>query len=167
MKQILLMSLILLGVNGGVHAEGGCPSGMIPYRGTDISSCGPIPSGYYGRDDSSTEPSQSPVIWADKWGAIALSKTNNSVGVATGTPSKQAAQNSAVKDCVEAGGQNCEVVLSYNNQCAAMAWGDTRVGTARAGTIEIASQQAMQSCIAKSNECRIVYSNCSFAERTQ
>ncbi len=167
MKQILLLSLMLLGVNGGAHAEGGCPSGMIPYSGTDISSCGPIPSGYYGKDDSSLEPDQPLVSWADKWGAIALSKTNNSVGVATGTPSKQVAQSSAVKDCVEAGGQDCEVVLSYNNQCAAIAWGDTRVGTARAATINIASQEAMQTCNAKSDNCKIVYSNCSLAERTQ
>lgn len=71
MKAKWLFALCLFIVSGLACAEGGCPSGMIPYSGTDISSCGPIPPDYYGGDNSSPSPAaQPPVRWADRWGAI-------------------------------------------------------------------------------------------------
>ena len=124
MKSKWLFALFLLILAGLAHAEGGCPSGMIPYRGTDISSCGPIPNNYYenNANDDDSEPVGPHAIWKKTWGAIAFSKTNNAVGVASGLKSKKAAQEAALADCRTAGGGPlCEIGVAYHNQCAAVA----------------------------------------------
>lgn len=168
MKAKWLLVLYLLTVSGLLRAEGGCPSGMIPYRGTDLSSCGPVPAGYY--DNNSNDTAQSvapPVRWADRWGAIAFSKSENFVGVAADMTSERAAKRAAIADCLAAGGQKCEVGLSYYNQCGVVAWGERHVTTARAATINQASERALKTCSEKSEGCKIVYSNCSLAQRVQ
>lgn len=168
MKQILLLSLMLFGVNVEAYAEGGCPSGMIPYRGTDLSSCGPVPEGYY--DNNSNDSPQSvmpPVRWADRWGAIAFSDVNNSVGVSADMESERAAKKAAIADCISVGGEKCSTQISYHNQCGVIAWGDRYGNTARARTIEEASDMAMKTCDRNTTNCKIVYSNCTRATRVQ
>lgn len=166
--RTLMLAMSFLGVSGPAHAEGGCPSGMIPYSGTDLGSCGPIPAGYYGNSSNDIPRSiDPPVRWADRWGAIAFSETNNSVGVAADMRGERAAQQAAIADCHAAGGEGCKVALSYYNQCGVVAWGEKHVTTARAETINQASERAIQTCSAKSEGCKIVYSNCSLAQRIQ
>lgn len=102
MKSKWLLMLGLLNICGLAHAEGGCPSGMIPYSGTDLSSCGPVPAGYYGSsNDNASQPRKPPVRWATTWGAIALDNKLGKVGAVTGQPSEQAA---ARADCHKRGG---------------------------------------------------------------
>ena len=168
MKAKCLVASLLFSISEAVLAEGGCPSGLIPYRGTDLSSCGPVPAGYYGDNGNNTsEPVAPPARWADRWGAIAFSETNNSVGVAADMGGERAAQQAAIADCHAAGGEGCKVALSYYNQCGVVAWGEKHVTTARAETINQASERAIQTCSAKSEGCKIVYSNCSLAQRIQ
>lgn len=169
MKAKWLLAFWLLSAVGVVHAEGGCPSGMIPYSGTDLSTCGPVPAGYYGNSsDSAPELDAPPVRWADRWGAVAFSDINNAVGVASNMTSEQAARQAAIADCRVAGGQEgCEVGLSYYNQCGVVAWGEKYVTTARAETISQASERAIGTCSKKSAGCKIVYSDCSLPQRIQ
>ena len=121
MKSILtLMLLGLLGLTRVAHAEGGCPPGMIPYSGTDISSCGPIPPGYYQNNQS---PQATPIRWESRWGAIATDSKTGSTGVSTGLNSKQAAEQAAIADCESEKNATCQIEIAYDNECAAMvAW---------------------------------------------
>lgn len=168
MKSKRLFALSLLSVAGLANAEGGRPSGMIPYSGTDLSSCGPVPAGYY--NNSSGDIPQSiapPTRWADKWGAIALSGTNDSVGVSTDMTSEEAARTAALEDCQAAGGGRCLVQLAYYNQCGVLAWSERFANSATAGTIEEASDIAINTCSKNTSNCKIVYSNCTRARRIQ
>lgn len=168
--RILLM-LLLLVESSVVLAEGGCPAGMIPYSGTDISSCGPVPAGYYGEnnaDPSNVMPYDPVPAWKTTWGAIAFSKRNNAVGVASGMASKKTAQEAALADCQTAGGGAlCEIGIAYYNQCAAVAWGDSFSNSAGAESAKIASDIALKRCNENSHGCKIVYSNCTEPVRIQ
>lgn len=163
------LTFVLFSACGFAHAEGGCPAGMIPYSGADLSSCGPFPAGYYG--DSRNDDSQTFVPaarWENRWGAVAMSDVNSAVGVSSDMLDEQAARQAALADCRTAGGQaGCEVRMSYHNQCIVIAWGEKSVNTSRAETIDQASRSAMQGCSGKSEGCRIVYSKCSLPQRIQ
>jgi hypothetical protein len=142
---------------------------MIPYSGTDIRSCGPIPAGYYNDNDSnniakSVEP---PARWMDTWGAIAADADNGSLGTVVGMSSEQEAQRAALAQCRAKGGAKCEVDLTYYNQCAVMILGNKTYATARAETIERATQLGMKICNTENTKCRVYYSDCSLARRTQ
>ena len=43
--RTIMLAISLLSVRGLAGAEGGSPSGMIPYGGTGLSSCGFVPAG--------------------------------------------------------------------------------------------------------------------------
>lgn len=170
MKIRILLAVFLLGVSSLAFAEGGCPAGMIPYSGTDLSSCGPVPAGYYGnKNDNALKPYKSPVRWAKTWGAIASDNTLGKVGAATGKMSEQEAEAAATESCyARGGGAGCtNILLTYWNQCGAMAWGESYSTTARAGTVEEASKIAIQSCSKHTADCQIYYADCSPAKRIQ
>lgn len=168
MKMSWLFALCIFGVAGSAYAEGGCPAGMIPHRGTDITSCGPIPPGYYGSSgDVNAPPPSKPIVWADRWGAIAFSDINNSVGVSTDMASENAAQQAAIAECISAGGERCSTEMTYHNQCGVIAWGDRYANAAGAPTLEEASDMAMKTCGRKTENCKVVYSNCTSAQRIQ
>lgn len=165
--RIVLLTVFLLGVSGLARAEGGCPSGMIPYSGTDISSCGPIPAGYYSDSNSIPKSAEPPARWMDTWGAIAADADNGSLGTVVGMSSEQEALRAALAQCRAKGGAKCEVDLTYYNQCAVMILGNKTYATARAETIERATQLGMKTCNAENTKCRVYYSDCSLARRTQ
>lgn len=165
--RLALLSLLLLIGNSPLRAEGGCPAGMIPYSGTDITSCGPIPDGYYKNDVEDNHAQSSAPVWNKTWGAISFSKTSGAVGVATGLSSKKAATQAALADCRKAGGGDCDIAMAYHNQCVAIAWGPKHRSTNTAETTEIASNLALEGCGGEINQCKVVYSNCSVPVRTQ
>jgi hypothetical protein len=166
MRAGVLFALCLFCVAGFARAENGCPSGMIPYSGTDISSCGPIPAGYYNNDAAAPQ-SVPPVRWADTWGAIATDGIKGSLGTAVRMPSKEEAKRTALSQCRANGGVNCEVDLEYYNQCAVMVVGDKGYNTARAATIEKATQLGQKTCSSADTNCRVYYADCSLAKRIQ
>ncbi|KAF1707042.1 DUF4189 domain-containing protein [Pseudoxanthomonas sacheonensis] len=170
MKSKWLLMLGLLSISGFAWAEGGCPSGMIPYSGTDLSSCGPIPAGYYGNNNDNNSASQAyrpSVRWATTWGAIATDGIKGSLGTAVRMPSKEEAKRTALSQCRANGGLNCEVDLEYYNQCAVMVVGDKGYNTARAATIEKATQLGEKTCSSTDTNCRVYYADCSLAKRIQ
>jgi hypothetical protein len=158
-KSIPLLAALLL--CGYAYAEGGCPPGMIPYSGTDLSSCGPIPAGY-GQRAQPAGPH-----WEARWGAMATDPDNAALGAVEGLPSKRKAKRSAMAACKGRGGKACRVNIVYHNQCAAMIVGARYINFHGGVTVEEAIATAMQTCQADDTSCSVYYSACSMAELVQ
>lgn len=163
---LVAMWLLLIGL---VHAEGGCPPGMIPHSGNDISSCGPIPPGYGGNQQRQQAPQAPLGIWSDNWGALARYPTGGVLGTATNMATRNAAEQAAMADCqAKGGGSNCKMELWYRNECAAFTTSDTGFYSTAEATLAAAVQAGMATCT-KSGEphCRTYYSACSLPVRVQ
>lgn len=149
-------------VPGIVHAQ--CAPG-IPSAGNP----GCIPpnqsnSPYYqdrGLAPASAEPA---ARWSDRWGSIAMDESG-AAGTIEDQPSEPAAKLQALTQCKANGGQSCEIVLSFHNQCAAVAQlpSGGRVYATGAPTPEKAEEASLSRC--GQGSCRIVYSRCSMPER--
>ncbi|WP_157803079.1 MULTISPECIES: DUF4189 domain-containing protein [Stenotrophomonas] len=116
--------------------------------------------------------------WETRWGAIAIDSQplpagNMAVGVAESEKSKSEAGATSLDLCRSGGGHNCEVFLTYYNQCAALA-GSVVSGSGSAGgatyavaarTIDEAKSKAFEGCQARGGkQCTIIYSACSMSE---
>ncbi len=82
-------------------------------------------------------------------------------------PSRNEATDIAVKTCQKNGGQDCKVELTYHNQCAAIAWGTNSHVVSNAPYIDTVKANAMRACSQRTQDCKIVYSECSYAVRVQ
>jgi hypothetical protein len=110
------------------------------------------------------------MIWADRWGAIAIDDTvaEGGIGTVVGMPSKRKAEKAALAECrASGGGAGCKINLSYYNQCGVIAWGQNYATAMGASTIEEASEAAKQKCDEHTKDCQIYYAECSMAERIQ
>jgi hypothetical protein len=167
MNLFLLTILMGFGFTAVLHAEGGCPAGMIPYSGTDISSCGPMPPGYYQQLPSQA-PTASPLRWESRWGAIATDGTKGILGAATDAADKLSAEKKAMADCLAKGGLACKIQVSYANGCAAMIVGNRGFSTANGSTEDEAIRKSTKICSADGDTgCRIYYIACSHPQRIQ
>ncbi|MCD0244381.1 DUF4189 domain-containing protein [Xanthomonas melonis] len=164
--MVVFFVLISLGIN--VQAEQGCPPGQIPASATgNISSCGPIPSGYYQEQEM---PAPRPTgKWLKTWGAIASDGGDN-LGVAKGKLKKSDAQEEALSKCKSVSGKDCQIDFVYKNQCAVIAE-PHKSGSAVSGvlsytggpTVDVASSDALANCSKynQSADCRVIYKACS------
>lgn len=162
MKTVLF--LFLLAIANIAYAEGGtCPPGYYPVSSPGVMGCAPIPN--YNQNNVSATPTSE--RWATRWGAIAIDDTSADTGLGTVSdmPSKRKAEQVALSKCRENGAAACKLKLSYYNQCAAIAWGDTGYNAARAATVEEASEISIRECSANHANCKIYYSECSLPER--
>jgi hypothetical protein len=113
-------------------------------------------------------PQQTNVVWASRWGAIAIDSGTSSVGISENQTNKSAASAEALQRCAsKSDSQHCEVELAYYNQCAALAWGTKYFGKGRAETIAQAQSLALRSCQEGASDCKVVYSACSLPVRVQ
>lgn len=124
-------------------------------------------SPYYQGDTAvPQQPNPQPqAVWADRWGAIVIDKMGKGQGTVTGYSNKSAAIDAAMKECISHGAPNCELMLTYHNQCAAVAWNPHNLATAGAPTESLAKSDAIKRC--GETSCQIVYSACSMAERVR
>jgi hypothetical protein len=122
-----------------------------------------MPGSNAARYDSA--PPQPAPVWIDQWGAIVADRGTGQAGVAVNKDSKTDAVNAAMHDCQMRGSPNCVVLLTYYNQCAALAIGDGGSGLSHNPTIEGARNGAMRTCSEDSTTCKIVYSACSVQRR--
>lgn len=159
-KFLLLASLCAY--SGIALAEGGtCPAGYYPIGGQGAQGCAPIPN-YHGDDEQGSFAPQEQ--WQKTWGAIAIDETVNDggIGTVTGLPDQQAAVGAALAQCRSSGGSDgCELLLSYQNQCAVIVSGVKYLNAHSAETIELASSSAIQKCSQRTTGCKIYYSACS------
>ncbi|MEB1610481.1 DUF4189 domain-containing protein [Xanthomonas campestris pv. campestris] len=151
-------------------AEEGCPSGQIPAQaGRGVTSCGPIPQGYYQQN----APSRPSGKWIKTWGAIALGviDTTPYYAVPTGLNSKAEAEAEALQRCRKIDAQGCVVKISYKNQCAAIGEPQTNGEPNPEGFVQFISQstkdgaakEALASCKARNPamQCKVIFSACS------
>lgn len=146
MKAKWLVALLLFSTSGLVRAEGGCPSGMIPYRGTDTSSCGPIPSGYYGNsnDEGYAPPLPPP---PDLYAAYSADPEHGKLFWTTFYRSADDAVTGALQACNKATGQACKSLGWFSNQCGALALTqDRRIFSGHDKNWRNAAQKAMKAC---------------------
>lgn len=161
----LLPLLLLQHVPIQAHAEGGCPPGMLPASGTDISSCAPVPPGYYR---TQPQPLPPPAQWTSRWGAIATYAPTGVLGSSENLPSKDQAEQAALSDCKARGGLNCKIDIAYGNECAAVVVGDKGYNVNPGATADLASEMGMKICTEDGgNGCHVYYSACSLPERIQ
>lgn len=155
----LAFLMLMLLVGGIVHAEGGCPPGMIPEGGPGVSSCRPIPN--YNQSGSQGH-------WIHQWGAIATDGPGGHLGVATNMSSKEEAEQTSLAGCMSKGGTSCHVEVAYHDQCAAMVVGDTGHNSGNAATIAEAVSYGIQVCRdAGDTNCHAYYTACSLSKLVQ
>jgi len=157
MKALPLLGLLLL-ISGVSHAEGKCPQGKYQATPPDAPHmyCAPIPLNKNG------QPLPIPQR-ATHWGAIATESTLSSkIGAAVDLPTKGQAEQAALAQCADKGGQGCKVQISYGNGCAALIANDTAYQANADVTVDHAVQTGMQICTnAGHGTCHVVYSACS------
>lgn len=165
----VLVFLILLLSGGPARAEQGCAPGFFPggaQPGGPI--CVPIPG--YGTTNNTTEPGGA-AVWAHRWGAVAFGDGSDGIavtGVAAGLPSRGKAKKVALNDCKSGGGQNCEVVVAYTNQCITVATGSDHTSYASAASLREAEGIAMSKCTrGASGTCSVLYQACSLPEQVR
>jgi hypothetical protein len=112
-------------------------------------------------------PSLPRPVWEDKWGAIALDKDAGDAGTITDRSTKTDAVRDAMSDCQARGATGCKVVLTYYNQCAAIAWSDNSYGVSSEETLDKAKNGALSACGRTGSGCKIVYSACSLPRRVR
>lgn len=99
------------------------------------------------------------------WGAVAISRSSKVYGVAQGSPTRNDAENAALKDCADRGGSDCALALSGENQCFAVASQIAGIPAAAAApSVEEASRQALVTCSLERREilsCALSISFCS------
>lgn len=120
LSALLSISAIGLGSSMSAQAEGGCPSGYVPTPNQGQ----PCAADYNLPHWNQQQQSQPQAQWADRWGAISVDDKNAVVGVSTSKSSKNLAQKSAISDCTTRGGNDCQIQISYTNQCAALVAAD-------------------------------------------
>jgi len=167
--NFLLATVALFASGSGVAAADACPEGTItnPTGAGGQPQCVPgVNHQNWGGSGSSSEPH-----WARRWGAFATDAATSKVGVATGLSSKRKAEKEALAHCQSKGGAQCKPLIAYYDQCAALAWGPNSAGvgnmvSATAAHVEEAQTLALKECSKDSQECKIYFAECSYAERT-
>ena len=165
MNMLPLKLLFLWLILTGAVAAQNCPP-SIPSAGNPL--CIPPDqetSPYY---QGSVRSSPINMQWADRWGAIAIDTnvSTGGIGIAEEMESKRGAEQTALAQCHKTGGsRGCNIALTYFNQCAVIVWGDQKINTVSAQTVEAAAKRGMLVCNSADKNCQIYYSGCSLAKR--
>lgn len=105
---------------------------------------------------------QTGLAQANSFGAIAYSNTSGGYGYSYGYSSRGAAEQRALGECRSRGGRNCQVVMWFANQCAALATGNSYGwGVGMATTRQQASNIAMRYCRQNDRGCQVRETVCS------
>ncbi len=157
--------LVLWGFSTGAQAEAACPPGMIPYgAGSDLSACGPDNR---RRSVTPKRPMAPPALWADRYGSIASDADRGIYESVRDMAGVASAEQAALANCKSKGGRKCEILLTYHNGCAAIAFGDTVYLAQTGPTVEAANQKALSQCDAATTNCHVEFNVCSLPVRIQ
>jgi hypothetical protein len=127
------------------------------------------PGSPYGQPPGSapSAPLPPPQVWQQRWGSVAMDFGNGAAGSVTNGQTKERASGSAISDCEEQGGNHCETILTFENQCAAIAQSSNGVvSTATAARKPEAESRVLAKCTDKVS-CTLIYSQCAFPVRVQ
>ncbi|QWP75105.1 DUF4189 domain-containing protein [Lysobacter sp. K5869] len=164
------LALVVAGlvVGGNVSAEQGCGDGYVPTTTPAGVQCMPIPGLYRETPGSDSPPPAPPIRWASRWGAIAMDNASGKTAIVGSMSSQKKAEKAAVAQCKSKGGGDCQVKISYANQCGVLAWGNNRMVTANGTSLEEASEKGLNQCRQEAGtECEIFFSDCSLPVRIQ
>lgn len=159
--QILLLSATALLWSACAQAEGRCPDGYFPIGGGGAGweGCAPMGEGA----DEGPGPSYQP-RWETRWGAVAV--TNGAYGYSIAYANEKQAIDEALSQCSKnAGGAICSLEQSFHDQCIALAWGRKGSNTVSAPDVSQAETLALANCSKRTEDCKIYYSDCSYAQR--
>jgi len=150
------------------HAEGGCPAGQYPIGGQGAVGCAPMPQ-QQQQQQQAPRPSGE---WIKTWGAISIGVKGSEpyYGVPVGMRTKAEAEQEALARCAKLGAEHCKVVLTYQNQCAAIGEPKTDGKPNPDGYVqfigqpdkESASSEALRTCTARNPtmQCEVIYAAC-------
>ncbi|WP_080274825.1 DUF4189 domain-containing protein [Pseudomonas syringae] len=169
-RTIFYVACLVL--SGVTMAEQGCPPGQYPVGGQGVAGCARIPQ------EGSQQPAPAPRPsgeWIKTWGAIAMGSLDaiTSYGVTTGKLTRIDAEEDSLRRCASHGEDNCRILISYHNQCVALAepqingvpFSTGVVSVSRAATIAEASELSANDCKEKnkktpSAQCKVGYTAC-------
>ena len=152
-----------------------CPSGPGPGEvqvGMSGGSGGvaPIPvCASDGSEDSSgsNDTGHDGPVWETRWGAIARGD-GGGWGAVGDMLSERSAKKAALKQCEKTASMKragCKVSITYYNQCVAYSWGSRGGVSSSAIDVQTASDRALKLCGNSSNDCEVLYSNCSYPKQ--
>lgn len=97
-----------------------------------------------------------------------MDEQNGISGIVAELSSKRKAIKAAISECKLRGGENCEIVATYKNQCLVVVSSGNKSQIVNAATIERATEIATHDCEADgSTDCHLYYSGCSVAKRVR
>lgn len=134
--------------------------------GVDTGGGACIPPDAPGMPDYQPPPNpqrQVQPAWVDQWGAFAVDEKTGQAGSVEDQPSQRKANEMALADCGMHGSSNCQVLLSFHNQCGVVVQGEL-VAYARGPDQRETEKNALAHC-GTSRSCKIVYSACSYPKR--
>ncbi|WP_201002242.1 DUF4189 domain-containing protein [Pseudomonas cichorii] len=150
--SLILLTLYFFCVNA--HAQTRCPMGA---QAGSMQCLPDDPGG--GGQNSAPRPTGE---WIKTWGAIATSRALGEAGTSANKLSEDDARAAAIYQCALGGATDCEVHLTYRNQCAAFATSSTDTYFASAESEKRAIKSARSNCEKDSDsECKVMYSECS------
>jgi hypothetical protein len=166
-RYLLILFLVLLMADRLASAEGRCPDGYFPIGGGDAGWLGCAPMGPKTEGDGdSGPPMQMPAQYVAQWGSIARGK-GGAWGAVSNFASEESAKDGSILQCEESASVKpalCGIVLTYYNQCVVFVWGSGKGEAHSAIDIPKATHNAIANCSLYSDECEIIYSNCSYAK---
>lgn len=150
----LMPTVVAAQCGGGINTGGG-------------NCTPPTAPGMPAYDSGTGSPITSPshVKWNDSWGAVAVDEESGSAGMVVQRSSKKQAEADSLNQCAERGGQDCKVIGVYRNQCVAVAWGSTGYALLSGPDEDDIRDGAMERCKRNSINCKVVYAECSDAQR--
>lgn len=162
-RMAFLTAAMLL--SSAVYAQ--CAPG-IPSAGNP--GCIP-PDQYNSPYSQSAAPAQAPPAkWADRWGSVAVDEKTGKFGTVSQSAAKAKAESQALDRCASAGGTSCQIYMTYNNQCVAVAQVPSggRIHARRGPYLTDTEKAVLDECKSDGKgDCQITYSKCSYAERIQ
>lgn len=145
-----------------------CPYGYHPEGPSFAYDCVSNSTGEIQRSESNRQEHEANrSVWEERWGAIARGKAGG-WGAVVDMFSENSAKQASLKQCEATATikpANCKVSLTYYNQCVAYAWGKKGGVSSSAVDMSTAKKQAMVECGKSSDDCEILYSDCSLPLR--
>lgn len=157
-KPTRLIAMVMLVTTAPAWSQ--CATGVNTGGGNCVP---PDASGMPGYNANQGEaPAQPQPRWQLTWGAIVIDSKTGGAGTVTGRSSKIEAIRDATHDCESHGASGCKVELTYQNQCAAVAWGAGGRGLAHGPDVHKTEGDAIAACNdSGAQACKLVYSACS------
>lgn len=139
-----------------------CPAG-IPSAGNPACIPPSVPGSPYYTPPSARSSRPPEGRWLDVWGAIVMDGVDSVVGITDDDSSEEAAVQHASRRCMAGGGKQCRLLITFSNQCVAMAWPPSG-GTPTAATgplLQQVKKQAIDACKDSAGKaCYVSYASC-------